>query len=122
MARGFLSVGNSRSREQASLIGEQKVGAVTLLETKDGSFAYFTQCAHFGEQPTCLLSYTCPCPCVTAHLVFNRHAVASPPFFAPQFTPPPPTSSIQGKEAFSPPNAITIFPPLYTYPLSHPHT
>src|SRR6266567_5889660 len=53
-------------------------------------------------------SQTCPCPCVTAHLVINRHAVASAPFFAPSFTPPPHTSSIQGKEALCAHSCITI--------------
>src|SRR6266699_1431137 len=57
--------------------------AVTLPETKDRSFSYFTQCVRLSEQPTCLLSYTCPCRCLTTHLVFNRHGAASPPFFSP---------------------------------------
>jgi len=91
-----------------------KGGAVTLLETKDESFAYFTQCAQLGEQLTCLLSYTCPCSCVTAHLIINRHAVASAPFFAPSFTPPPHTSSIQGKEALCAHSCITIWLPRHS--------
>src|SRR6266567_1685252 len=30
----------------------KRVWAVTLPETEDGSFSYFTQCAHLGQQPS----------------------------------------------------------------------
>src|SRR6266700_3777154 len=53
----------------------EKKWAVTLPETKDESFSYFTQCAHLSEQPTCLRSNTCPCSCLTAQPVFNEHSV-----------------------------------------------
>src|SRR6266700_696510 len=58
----------------------QKKWAVTLPETKDESFSYFTQCAPLSEQPTCLCSNTCPCSCLTAQPVFNEHSVPSSSF------------------------------------------
>ncbi len=51
-----------------------KQWAVMRTETQDGSSDDFTQCAHRREQPTCLRSYTCPCPCLTAQPVFNDHS------------------------------------------------
>src|SRR5215471_19134049 len=86
----------------------KRVWAVTLPETKDGSFSSFTSCAHLGERRTYLLSQTYPCRCVTAHLVFNRHAVASPPFFLFPVAPPPPsTSSLQPCNSICSHHAIT---------------
>src|SRR6266699_6827794 len=44
------------------------------IETQDGSSDDFMRCAHRREQPTCLRSYICPCPCLTAQPVFTYHS------------------------------------------------
>src|SRR5712692_7208950 len=57
---------------------------------------------HLNRATELLLQSPLACPCVTAHLVFNRHAVASAPH----------TSSKQGKAALCAHKCITIFSPL----------
>ncbi len=51
-----------------------KKWAVMRIETQDGSSDDFMRCAHRREQPTCLRSYICPCPCLTAQPVFTYHS------------------------------------------------
>src|SRR6266699_3990090 len=63
--------GSSQGLLSINALFYAKKWAVMRTETQDGSSDDFTQCAHHHEQPTCLRSYTCPCPCLTAQPVFN---------------------------------------------------